>query len=73
MEYSSPRWFSFSTNAHLRYFGKKHLYFKLFNFFNRHTADGDHWWGLGFLQLNKRHLFYVGHSGVSVLFIGKTK
>lgn len=45
----------------------------LWNAFNRHTADGDHWWGVGLLQIGNRHLLYVGHNGVSVLFVGVTE
>lgn len=44
----------------------------LWNAFNRYTSDGEHWWGGGLLQVGRRHLLYVGHSGVSVLFIGQT-
>lgn len=44
----------------------------LWNCFNRKTSDGDHWWGVGLLQVGSRHLFFVGHCGVSVLFVGKT-
>lgn len=46
---------------------------RLWNAFNRHTNDGDHWWGFGVLQVNRRHLFFVAFSGVSVLFIGQTQ
>lgn len=45
---------------------------RLWNLHNRVTADGDHWWGFGLLQIGKRHLFYVGDGGVRALFIGQT-
>lgn len=45
----------------------------LWNLFNRHTSDGDHWWGIGVLQIGQRHLLFVGHCGISVLFIGRTR
>lgn len=46
---------------------------RLWNLFNRHTNEGDHWWGVGLLQVNRRHLFFVGHCGISVLFAGQTQ
>lgn len=45
--------------------------FKLFNLFNRVSTDG-HWWGFGVFQYRRRHLFFIGTAGVSVLFIGQT-
>jgi hypothetical protein len=47
---------------------------KLFNCFNRVNADdeGDHWWGIGIGQIGHRHLFYVGHSGISIFWFGTT-
>jgi hypothetical protein len=53
-------------------FGRKGK-FKLFNLFNRVTSDNQHWWGCGLCQYCQRHMFYVGHSGVSILWIGKTQ
>lgn len=47
--------------------------FKLFNLFRRITNEGEHWWGFGVCQYGKRHLFYFGHSGISVFWIGQTK
>jgi hypothetical protein len=60
-------WFNIST-PHLVVRG---VFLKLFNCFNRRSTDG-HFWGLGFLQVGHRHLFYVGHSGVSIGFLGTT-
>ena len=45
----------------------------LFEAFNRVCADGDHYWGIGVLQLGQRWLFYVGYNSVSILFIGKSE
>ena len=55
-------------NAGFGQFGK----FKVFNLFNRVAKDGEHWWGVGICQYGNRHLFYIGHSGVSILWIGTT-
>lgn len=52
--------------------GTRPTFVWLWNAFNRHTADGDHWWGIGVLQVGNRHLCYIGHSGVSIAFIGRT-
>ena len=46
--------------------------FTLFELFNRHTADGEHWWGIGVLQIDQRWLFYVGYNSASILFIGQS-
>ena len=47
------------------------LHIRLWNVFNRRAAAG-HWWGVGLLQIGKRHLFYVGDSGVYPLFLRRT-
>jgi hypothetical protein len=60
-------WFNISAPP-TRPFG---VFVRAFNAFNRRCADGDHYWGFGLLQIGHRHLFYVGHSGVSVLFVGR--
>ena len=44
---------------------------KLWNLF-RNCSNYGHQWGIGLLQIGKRHLFFVGFCGVSVLFFGKT-
>jgi len=41
---------------------------KLFNLFARDVEEGP-WWGIGIFQINSRHLFYIGHSGVCILFV----
>lgn len=46
--------------------------FKLFNLFNRVSQDDGHWWGFGVCQYGRRHLFFVGTAGVSILWIGQT-
>lgn len=44
---------------------------RLWNLFNRRSTQG-HWWGVGLLQIGKRHLLFVGHDGVRALFLGET-
>lgn len=46
---------------------------RLWNCFNRHTNDGEHWWGVGVIQVGRRHLFCLAHSGKSIFFLGKTE
>lgn len=53
--------------------GRRRILIRPWNLFNRRTNDGDHWWGFGLLQIGRRHLFFVGHCGVSLLFIGQTE
>lgn len=62
------RWFNVSSPVMRPW----RQYVRLWNCFNRHTATGEHYWGFGVLQFNKRHLFYVGFEGVSILFIGES-
>lgn len=64
------RWFNVSGPCFK--IGRRARLVWLWNAFNRHTADGAHWWGIGVLQVGNRHLFYVGHNGVSIAFIGRT-
>lgn len=45
------------------------LRIRAWNLFNCRTRDGYHYWGAGILQINGRHLLYVGHEFVSVLFV----
>jgi hypothetical protein len=65
------RWFNWSSPMIGLGQSGRRAYVRLWNLFNRCSADG-HWWGLGILQIGNRHLFCVAHSGVSILFIGKT-
>lgn len=44
---------------------------RLWNLYNRVTADGEHWWGVGLLQINHQHLFYIGSGGIRALFLGR--
>lgn len=62
------RWFNISAPP----VKIRRQYVRLWNLFNRHTNDGEHWWGVGVLSINRRHLFFVGYCGVRVCFIGKT-
>ena len=64
------RWFNVGAPAFR--IGKRGPLVVLWNLFNHHTNTGEHWWGAGLLQVGNRHLFYVGYSGVSLLFIGRT-
>ena len=50
---SAPMW-RLPRGSHLRFW----------NAFNRHSTGG-HWWGLGLLQLGRRHLFYVGNTSAT--------
>lgn len=59
------RWFNISAPYWL--IGPVRL--RLWNLFNRRAQDG-HYWGLGLLQINGRHLLYIGHSGVGLFFLG---
>jgi hypothetical protein len=62
------RWFNISAPV-IRIRGN---HIRLWNLFNRHTSDGDHWWGIGILQVNRRHLVFVGFCGVYFFFVGET-
>ena len=46
-------------------------YVWLWNLFNRISTDG-HFWGVGVLQIQNRHLLYIGYNGISICFIGRT-
>lgn len=47
--------------------------FKLFNLFHRVVNTGQRFWGIGVCQYKRRHFFFVGTSGISILWIGKTR
>lgn len=69
--WSTWRWFNISGPCFIvRLPHARVTFIHVWTLFNRHTADGEHWWGVGVLQVGKRHLFYIGHSGVSALFFG---
>lgn len=65
------RWFNWGAPVWHPYRRKSGdlVYVKLWNLFRRCAADGDHWWGAGLLQIDTRHLAYVGHTGVCVGFV----
>ncbi len=72
-EWSTRRWFNLSGPSFKIGLPNNRVNFLwLWNAFNRHTAEGDHWWGVGVLQIGHRHLFFVGFCGISIAFIGKT-
>jgi hypothetical protein len=58
------KWFNFGTDF-LHTFG---ILWKPLNAFNRESVDG-HWWGFGILQIQSRHLFYVGDGGIWLFFV----
>ena len=70
ISFDNLEWFNVSSRA----FKVGSVYCKVFNCFNRVNADdeGIHWWGIGIGQIGNRHLFYIGHSGISILYIGTT-
>lgn len=70
--WSTARWFDIGGPCFKLNYGRRVRFVWLWNLFNRHTADGDHWWGIGVFQIGNRHLFYVGHNGVSIAFVGRT-
>jgi hypothetical protein len=45
-------------------------FIQLWNAFHKDSTAG-RFWGFGILQIGHRHLFAVGFSGVSILFIGR--
>lgn len=60
------QWFNLNPGFKRTIFGAN---FKWFNCFNRVNSIF-HTWGFGIIQIGRRHLFYVGSNGVSILFIG---
>jgi hypothetical protein len=70
--WSTWRWFNISGPCFKIAYRRRVNFIHLWTLFNRHTADGDHWWGVGVLQIGNYHLFYIGHGGISVAFIGRT-
>jgi hypothetical protein len=62
-------WFNWSAPALVvGHHNQRVAYIWLWNLFNR-VSDQGHWWGVGLLQINNRHLFYIGDAGVSILFL----
>ena len=41
---------------------------RLWNLHNRRSSEG-WWWGIGVLQIGRRHLLYLGDRGVCVAFV----
>jgi hypothetical protein len=72
MEWLNWKWFNISSPMWVHVFGIRWPYtIRLWNLFNRYPSTGEHWWGVGILQLGQRHLFYIGDGGFCFLFIGK--
>ena len=72
-EFASLRWFNISIPSNFISVRRNHRppFLRIAQVFNRHCADGNHFWGFGILQVGHRHLFYIGHSGISIAFIGR--
>ncbi|UHG93230.1 hypothetical protein [Spirosoma oryzicola] len=59
-----PKTFDFNWfNLHPTFFLVFGQYVKLFNLFNRRSAEDGHLWGVGLIQIGNRHLFFVGSDG----------
>lgn len=61
-------WFNLNPEFNGKVFGRN---FKWFNCFRRLVEGNTLYWGIGLLQIGKRHLFYIGQSSISILYIGK--
>ena len=72
-DWHTLRWFNVSGPCFKLAWRRRVNFLWLWNCFNRRTADGDHWWGVGVLQVGHRHLLYMGHSGISILFLGRPR
>jgi hypothetical protein len=73
----SPRWFNISAPYVAVQWRRRHFFsFKLFSTFNKVSTEG-HFWGVGLLQINRRHLFWLGDQGRGVrllaFFLGQTE
>lgn len=66
-------WTWFNLSGPCFKIGTRPYFFWLWNAFNRVTNDDQYWWGFGLFITGGRALFYVGHSGISILFLGKTQ
>jgi hypothetical protein len=66
-------WFNWGAREiAIRRNGNLIAYMWLWNLFNRVSTDG-HFWGVGVLQIQNRHLSYIGSNGISICFIGRTR
>jgi hypothetical protein len=69
-DWSGPRWFNLGAPAvWVRGLTRRPVIVWLWDCFNRHTADGAHFWGVGLLNVNGRCLLYVGHDHADVAFV----
>ena len=66
-------WFGFMIMDTVLHIGRHSVFFVAAQVFNRRFADGTHAWGFGVIQIGHRHLFHIGHGGVSLLFTGQTR
>lgn len=71
-KWGGASWFNMSGWCLLLRLGTRTIFVWPWVLFNRVMAEDERWWGIGLLKINRRALFYVGHSGVSVAFIGCT-
>jgi hypothetical protein len=66
-------WFNVSCpRVILRTNRRQGIYVVLWNLFRRVTAEDGTWWGIGLLQIERRHLAYVGSSGLCLAFLWLT-
>lgn len=82
MDWSNRRWFNVSAPMwRLPIPGNERRTVRLWNAWRRLSNDG-RWWGVGLLQIGRRHLLYVGRTqgyperevwDWSVLFLGPTR
>lgn len=64
------RWFNISSPFLTARWRRGHLFLRLWNLYNRRAVQG-HFWGFGILQINSRHLLYIGHDSFHLLFLGR--
>lgn len=82
-DYTALTWFNVSAPVWLipapHRAGK--VFVRLWNLHRRHSAKDGKWWGFGLLQIDKRHLFYVGQIDdrdgkrwhLCALYLGRTE
>jgi hypothetical protein len=66
-----PHWFGVRLGDRMVHIGQQSVIFCAAQVFNRRFVNDEHCWGVGVLQVGRRYLLYIGHSGVSILFIGR--
>ena len=62
MDWTNARWFNVGAPTWRPTLpGRGRQTVKLWNLWRRYSADG-RWWGVGLLQVGRRHLLYVGRT-----------